>query len=100
MLAASNLSFGQKIIETRTQFMRLSRRQLPFGQLPLLQIDGLELVQSQAIIRYLAKRSNLIGKDSIDELKCDVIAETVRDLIALVSAAPFKRYFLYFSISY
>jgi glutathione S-transferase len=34
---------------------------LAFNQLPLLQIDGLNLVQSGATIRYLARRGNLLG---------------------------------------
>jgi hypothetical protein len=40
MLAATNISFSQKVIDTRGRFLKLAERQLPFGQLPLLQIDG------------------------------------------------------------
>jgi hypothetical protein len=40
MLAATNVTFAQKVIDTRARFLKLSERQLPFGQLPLLQIDG------------------------------------------------------------
>lgn len=61
MLAATDVPFTQKVISQREQFTRMSEAQLPFGQLPLLQIDGLELVQSQAIIRYLARRAELQG---------------------------------------
>lgn len=69
----------------------MSERQLPFGQLPLLQIDDLEIVQSQAAVRYLAKRGKLMGATPQEEVKCDMIAETVRDLIPLVAQLPFKR---------
>jgi glutathione S-transferase len=62
----------------------MSERQLPFGQLPLLQIDGLELVQSQVIVRYLAKRGNMAGLNSADEIKCDMIAETIRGKTVLL----------------
>ncbi len=65
--------------------------QLPFGQLPLLQIDGLEIVQSQAAVRYIAKRSNLNGQNAQDELKCDMIAEAVRDVLSMATSAPFAR---------
>ncbi len=61
MLAASEINFTQKLISQRDQLLRMSDAQLPFGQLPLLQIDGLELVQSQAIVRYLARRAGLQG---------------------------------------
>jgi glutathione S-transferase len=91
MLAATEVSFTQKIINQRSQLQKMAERQLPFGQLPLLQIDEIEMVQSQAIIRYLARRGNLIGRDEEDLLTCDMIAEAVRDLLGLVVAAPFKR---------
>jgi glutathione S-transferase len=91
MLAATEVSFTQKIINQRSQLLKMAERQLPFGQLPLLQIDEIEMVQSQAIIRYLARRGNLIGRDEEDLLTCDMIAEAVRDLLGLVVAAPFKR---------
>jgi glutathione S-transferase len=55
-------------------------RQLPFGQLPLLQIDGLEIVQSQAIVRYIAKRENIDGKTSADEAKCDMVGAALASL--------------------
>lgn len=29
---------------------------LPFGQLPLLQIDGMNIVQSTSILRYLSRK--------------------------------------------
>jgi glutathione S-transferase len=91
MLAATNVSFTQKVISTRPQFVKMAERQLPFGQLPLLQIDGHEIVQSQAAIRYLARRARLVGANTEEELKCDMIAESVKDLISLVSGTPFKR---------
>jgi len=43
VLAASNIEFTQKVITTRAKFLKMSERQLPFEQLPLLQIDGLEV---------------------------------------------------------
>ena len=40
----------------------MCERQLVFGQIPLLQIDGHEIVQSQAAVRYLAKKAGLQGR--------------------------------------
>lgn len=57
----------------------------------MLQIDGLELVQTQAIVRYVAKRANLFGKSARDEVKCDMIAEACHDVLSLAVSAPFKR---------
>jgi hypothetical protein len=52
MLAATGVSFTQRVIDTREKFLKMVERQLPFGQLPLLQIDGIEIVQSQVQILY------------------------------------------------
>ena len=91
MLAYTGESFAGRVVDKRARFQRLAEVQLPFGQLPLLQIDGIELVQSQTIIRYLAKRANLMGATPKEEVICDMIAETVRDLIGLVAGTPFAR---------
>ena len=91
IMAYSKVSFAGRVIDKRARFQRLAEVQLPFGQLPLLQIDGLELVQSQTIVRYLAKRANLMGTTPKEEVICDMIAETVRDLIGLVAGTPFAR---------
>jgi hypothetical protein len=45
LLAAANITFDQRVVTTRTKFLKLAERQLPFDQLPLLLIDGLEIVQ-------------------------------------------------------
>lgn len=91
MLAAANIEFTQKVISSREKFLRMCERQLVFGQLPLLQIDGHEIVQSQAAVRYLAKKAGLLGRNTDEELKADMIAEAVRDLIMFIAPAPFKR---------
>lgn len=90
-MAYTGVSFAGRVVDKRTRFQRLADVQLPFGQLPLLQIDGIELVQSQAIVRYLARRANLMGSTPKEEVICDMIAETVRDLISLVAGTPFAR---------
>jgi hypothetical protein len=38
----------------------------------------------------LARRGGLAGLNFKDEVKCDMIAESCRDLIAKIADAPFK----------
>jgi hypothetical protein len=38
-----------------------------------LQIDGQDLAQSQAICRYLARRANIVGNNSVEEVKIDMV---------------------------
>merc|ERR1711910_131640 len=61
---------------------------LPFGQLPLLSIDNKTLIaQSGAIDRYLASlvvTPGFVPADSETKAQCDMIYETVEDLIKIM----------------
>jgi len=43
--------------------------ELLFQQVPLLRIDGMNLVQSGAIARYLARKAHLYGDTDIEAAK-------------------------------
>lgn len=55
---------------------------MPFGQVPILEIDGKVIHQSMAITRYLAKLVKLVGKDDMEALEIDSVVDTVNDLRA------------------
>uniref|UniRef100_A0A0M3HW22 Glutathione S-transferase 1 n=1 Tax=Ascaris lumbricoides TaxID=6252 RepID=A0A0M3HW22_ASCLU len=61
----------------------------PFGQLPLLEVDGEVLAQSTAIFRYLGRKFGLAGKTPMEEAQVDSIFDTYKDFIAEV-----RPYFL------
>lgn len=54
--------------------------EMPFGMLPILDIDGKIITQSNAIARYLAEEHGLTGKDKWEALQCDVLVDTLGDL--------------------
>merc|ERR1712184_234620 len=45
-----------------------------FGQLPMLQWDGVELAQSMAIARFVARRAGLAGKTDLEFVQADMVA--------------------------
>lgn len=53
---------------------------MPFGVLPVLEIDGKPISQSNAVARYLARQHNLTGKDEWESMMCDVLVDTLGDL--------------------
>lgn len=53
---------------------------MPFGQTPVLEVDGKRIHQSTAICRYLAKQFGLAGKDDWENLEIDAAVDTVHDL--------------------
>nr|CAD7197726.1 unnamed protein product [Timema douglasi] len=59
---------------------------LPFGVLPVLEVDGKVVGQSVAIARYLAKEFGLAGKDAWESLQCDMLVDTLSDLRQVLSA--------------
>jgi len=58
---------------------------IPFHQLPVLEIDGKVVGQTGAIARYCGKLSNLYPKDDYLAAKVDQIIDTATDITNLVS---------------
>lgn len=52
---------------------------MPFGQMPVLDIDGKIHAQSTAISRYLAKQVGLFGKDDLENLQIDIAVDLFHD---------------------
>ncbi|KAH0950950.1 hypothetical protein HN011_004073 [Eciton burchellii] len=53
---------------------------MPFGQVPILEIDGKKINQSVAICRYLAKQCSLAGKNDWEALEIDAAVDNIHDL--------------------
>ena len=65
MLAVNQIEFKNIPIETPSMLAAIkSSGKLPFDQIPLLEIDGLNLSQSSAMVRYLARRGKFYPEDS------------------------------------
>jgi len=54
--------------------------EMPFGQVPILEVDGKILAQSRAIFHYLAKQHGLAGKDDWEEALVDMYGDCIYDL--------------------
>jgi len=53
---------------------------MPFGEVPVLEIDGKKLNQSVAITRYLSKKAGLAGNDDWESLLIDIAVDNIQDL--------------------
>jgi len=58
------------------------KEKFPHGKVPVLEIDGKQFVESNAINRYLARKNGLAGKDEIEELVVDAIGDYHKDVYA------------------
>jgi len=61
----------------------------PFGQMPVLEVDGVKLCQSNACGRYLAREFNLAGKTELDQAKADMLVDCFDD-----SCKPILAFFM------
>jgi len=52
----------------------------PFGQVPVLDIDGFQLAQTKAIARYVGREFNLAGHNNKESAKADMLVDGVEDV--------------------
>ncbi|CAP37636.2 Protein CBR-GST-15 [Caenorhabditis briggsae] len=55
------------------------KEKTPFGQLPVLNVDGFDIPQSAAICRYLARKFGYAGKNPEEEAWADAIVDQYKD---------------------
>ena len=53
---------------------------LPFGQLPVLEVDGVIIGQSMAIARYLANEYGIAGTSNTVKAQVDEVVDVMNDL--------------------
>jgi len=57
------------------------RDQTPFRALPVLEVDGELITQSNAITRYVGKLAGLYPDDPLEALRCDEVMDAVEDIV-------------------
>jgi glutathione S-transferase len=55
------------------------RKTVPFGQVPVMHVDGALVTQSDAILRYAGKLAGLYPTDAYQALLCDEVAYVVEE---------------------
>ncbi|XP_072044011.1 hematopoietic prostaglandin D synthase-like [Amphiura filiformis] len=53
---------------------------MPTGTLPVLEVDGKRIAQSQAIARYVARELKLAGDNNLEMAQCEQVLETFVDI--------------------
>eukprot|EP01126_Amoeba_proteus_P023841 TRINITY_DN2396_c0_g3_i1.p1 TRINITY_DN2396_c0_g3~~TRINITY_DN2396_c0_g3_i1.p1 ORF type:complete len:211 (+),score=38.41 TRINITY_DN2396_c0_g3_i1:61-693(+) len=62
---------------------------LPYGQVPILEVEGKVLAQSRAIERFLARRFNLYGSTDLETALIDRFSEGLNDLAIEMEKATY-----------
>ncbi|KFQ58774.1 Glutathione S-transferase 3, partial [Pelecanus crispus] len=91
LLAAAGVEFEEIFLETREQYEKLIKDGvLMFQQVPLVEIDGMKMVQTRAILSYIAGKYNLYGKDLKERALIDMYVEGITDLMQMILMFPFS----------
>ena len=77
-LAIAGIEFEDHRIPLETWADRKS--QTPLHALPVLEVDGVEITQSNTIIRYLGKLANLYPADPWEAALCDEVMDAIEDI--------------------
>nr|XP_045371642.1 hematopoietic prostaglandin D synthase [Camelus bactrianus] len=75
----------------KTHSIVKSSNALPFGKIPILEVDGLNLHQSLAIARYLTRNTDLAGKTDLEQCQVDAIVDTLDDFMSCFPWAEKKQ---------
>ncbi|RMC17445.1 hypothetical protein DUI87_06027 [Hirundo rustica rustica] len=91
LLAAAGVEFEEVYLETKEQYDKLIKDGfLLFQQVPLVEIDGMKMVQTRAIMSYIAGKYNLHGKDLKERAMIDMYVEGISDLMQMILMFPFS----------
>ncbi|XP_063169710.1 glutathione S-transferase-like [Candoia aspera] len=91
LLAAAGVEFEEQFIETNEDLEKLrSDGWLLFQQVPMVEIDGMKLVQTRAILSYIAAKHNLYGKDMKERALIDMYVEGTTDLMGMITMSFFE----------
>ncbi|KAM5167854.1 glutathione S-transferase A1 [Callospermophilus lateralis] len=89
LLAAAGVEFEEKLIESPEDLDKLKNDgSLMFQQVPMVEIDGMKLVQTRAILNYIATKHNLYGKDMKERVLIDMYTEGIADLNEMIMLLP------------
>ncbi|GFS22373.1 glutathione S-transferase alpha [Elysia marginata] len=90
-LAAANIEFKDHFLYERAEYLKLIEDgKLLFNQLPLLEIDGKNLTQSNSCARYVARKASLCGKNEDEAVQIDMLYEGGRDFLTPFLPMVFK----------
>lgn len=79
LLHYGKIPFNDVRIDFVEEWPTYPKHTLPFGQVPILEIDGKVLYQSIAICRYLGKKVGLAGTTAMEDYEIDNAVDNLND---------------------
>uniref|UniRef100_A0A0M3IA45 GST N-terminal domain-containing protein n=1 Tax=Ascaris lumbricoides TaxID=6252 RepID=A0A0M3IA45_ASCLU len=79
LLIDNRIPFDEIRIKSDDEWSKI-KESFVFGQLPCLKDDDVKIVQSGAIMRHLARRHDLYGRNEMERTFADMFYEGIRDI--------------------
>nr|UDM84145.1 glutathione S-transferase alpha [Sillago sihama] len=85
LLTVAEVEFDEVFLTTREQYEKLlNDGALMFEQVPMVEIDGMKLIQTRAILNYIAEKYNLNGNDIKERAMINMYSEGLLDLMEMI----------------
>jgi glutathione S-transferase len=91
LFAAAGVDYEDHRIDRQTDWPGTIKDSTPFGQLPILTIDGKTFSQTLPVGRYIADKYGLSGHTELDKLRSDMIVHCVEDILTAVVKVRFTE---------
>ncbi|XP_029376254.1 glutathione S-transferase A4-like [Echeneis naucrates] len=92
LLTLADVEFDECYLSTNEEYKKLlGDGALMFQQVPMVEIDGMKLVQTKAILNYIAEKYHLLGDNIVDRVKINMYAEGLMDLMEMIMILPFSK---------
>jgi len=86
MLASANVDYEDVRLDKEHQWPEYKPK-TPFGQVPVLEVDGKMIAQSAAITRFIAHKHGLAGVNDLEAARIDMLFEGINDVMPHVRPA-------------
>nr|XP_002120526.1 glutathione S-transferase alpha-5-like isoform X1 [Ciona intestinalis] len=91
MLAACGIDYNESFISNKVDFQRQQAEGLYlFKEIPMLEIDGMRIVQTVSILRYLARKGNFMGETEKEQVLVDMYSVGMVEMTIPGLYFPFK----------
>lgn len=85
------IDFEDVRVDRESEIWAQLKPHTPFGQVPVLEVDGKMAPQSIAIARYVAKQVRLTGRNDWEDLMIDSVVDTIGDLRQKIALYYFEK---------
>jgi len=92
IMALAGIPYTDTRIEMQTwKDEQKHKASMPYGQLPVLEVDGVKVAESSGIERFVARIGNLFGSNPLEGAMIDMITDPLSALFSKLGEIFFCR---------